>query len=110
VEALCQLFNTVGKQLEENPKSRTIIDSYFARMEQLTKNERLVSRMRFMVRDVLELRTNKWVPRREEVGFLLFSCIIIGNERLSSGKAFQHYGLLFPILVPLTGYPFAIDF
>lgn len=67
VEALCQLFNTVGKQLEENPKSRTIIDSYFARMEQLTNNQRLASRMRFMVRDVLDLRANKWIPRREEI-------------------------------------------
>lgn len=69
VEALCQLFNTVGKQLEENPKSRPIIDSYFASMKQLTNNQRLASRMRFMVRDVLELRANKWIPRREEVGF-----------------------------------------
>lgn len=28
-EALCLLFNTVGKELEENPMSRSIIDSYF---------------------------------------------------------------------------------
>lgn len=67
VEALCHLFNTVGKQLEENPKSRPIIDSYFALMKQLTNNQRLASRMRFMVRDVLELRANKWIPRREEI-------------------------------------------
>ena len=67
VEALCQLFNTVGKQLEESPKSRMIIDSYFARMKELSNNPHLVSRMRFMVRDVLDLRANKWIPRREEV-------------------------------------------
>uniref|UniRef100_A0A0C9S288 TSA: Wollemia nobilis Ref_Wollemi_Transcript_21688_3067 transcribed RNA sequence n=1 Tax=Wollemia nobilis TaxID=56998 RepID=A0A0C9S288_9CONI len=67
VEALCQLFNTVGKQLEENPKSRIINDSYFARMKELSKNSNLQSRMRFMVRDVLDLRANKWIPRREEV-------------------------------------------
>lgn len=67
VEALCQLFNTVGKQLEENPKSRPIIDSYFASMKQLTNTQSLASRMRFMVRDVLDLRANKWIPRREEI-------------------------------------------
>lgn len=67
VEALCHLFNTVGKQLEENPKSRSIIDSYFASMKQLANNQRLASRMRFMVRDVLELRASKWIPRREEI-------------------------------------------
>jgi translation initiation factor 4G len=80
VEALCQFFNTVGKQLEENPKSRPIIDSYFASMKQLTNTQSLASRMRFMVRDVLDLRANKWIPRREEVGFYLFSYMIIGNE------------------------------
>ncbi|GLJ48101.1 hypothetical protein SUGI_1015570 [Cryptomeria japonica] len=67
VEALCHLFNTVGKQLEENPKSRIINDSYFARMKELGNNPHLASRMRFMVRDVLDLRANKWIPRREEV-------------------------------------------
>eukprot|EP01018_Ginkgo_biloba_P036008 Gb_34750 [translate_table: standard] len=67
VEALCHLFNTVGKQLEENPKSRMVNDSYFARLKALSSSPHLVSRMRFMVLDVLDLRANKWIPRREEV-------------------------------------------
>ena len=52
VEALCHLFNTVGKQLEENPKSYIINDSYFARMKELSHNPHLAARMKFMVRDV----------------------------------------------------------
>eukprot|EP01018_Ginkgo_biloba_P010109 Gb_08610 [translate_table: standard] len=67
VEALCQLFNDVGKQLEESPKSRMIVDCYFAQMKELSNNPHLVSRMRIMVRDVLDLRANKWIPRWEEV-------------------------------------------
>eukprot|EP00252_Welwitschia_mirabilis_P019159 TRINITY_DN436_c0_g1_i1.p1 TRINITY_DN436_c0_g1~~TRINITY_DN436_c0_g1_i1.p1 ORF type:complete len:802 (-),score=177.60 TRINITY_DN436_c0_g1_i1:209-2614(-) len=67
VEALCQLFNTVGKQLEGNQRSQMLIDAYFARMKELSKSQQLPARMRFMVRDVLDLRANNWVPRREEV-------------------------------------------
>ncbi|GLU10278.1 hypothetical protein SLE2022_270970 [Rubroshorea leprosula] len=67
VEAICQFFNTIGKQLDESPKSRRINDMYFNRLKELTTNPQLAPRLRFMVRDVLDLRANNWVPRREEV-------------------------------------------
>ncbi|KAH9806324.1 eukaryotic translation initiation factor isoform 4G-1 [Citrus sinensis] len=67
VEAICQFVNTIGKQLDEGPKSRRINDMYFSRLKELTTNPQLAPRLRFMVRDVLDLRANNWVPRREEV-------------------------------------------
>ncbi|XP_073271991.1 eukaryotic translation initiation factor-like [Primulina huaijiensis] len=67
VEAICQFFNTIGNQLDENPKSKRINDMYFNRLKELSTNPRLATRMRFMVRNVLDLRANNWVPRREEV-------------------------------------------
>ncbi|KAL5215705.1 hypothetical protein ABZP36_007106 [Zizania latifolia] len=67
VEAICQFFNTIGKQLDENPKSRRINDTYFIQMKELTRNPQLAPRLRFMVRDVVDLRSNSWVPRREEI-------------------------------------------
>ncbi|KAJ6957010.1 hypothetical protein NC653_039052 [Populus alba x Populus x berolinensis] len=69
VEAICQFFNTIGKQLDENPKARRVNDVYFSRLKELTTNPHLEPRCRFMVRDVLDLRANSWVPRREEVNF-----------------------------------------
>ncbi|XP_010929170.1 eukaryotic translation initiation factor [Elaeis guineensis] len=67
VEAICQFFNTIGKQLDESPKSRRFNDAYFNRLKELTTNPQLAPRLRFMVRNVLDLRSNNWVPRREEV-------------------------------------------
>eukprot|EP01018_Ginkgo_biloba_P035996 Gb_19612 [translate_table: standard] len=67
VEALCVLFKTVGKQLEESTNSGMIIDKYFVRLKELSTSPNLVWRIRFMVRDVLDLRQNKWIPREEEV-------------------------------------------
>ena len=72
VEAICQFFNTIGKQLDKIPKSRRINDIYFSRLKDLTTNPQLAPRLRFMVRDVLDLRANNWVPRREEVSFHFF--------------------------------------
>ncbi|CAN6249239.1 unnamed protein product [Urochloa humidicola] len=67
VEAICHFFNTIGKQLDENPKSRRINDTYFIQMKELTTNPQLAPRLRFMVRNVIDLRSNNWVPRREEI-------------------------------------------
>ncbi|KAK8916743.1 Eukaryotic translation initiation factor isoform 4G-2 [Platanthera zijinensis] len=67
VEAICQFFNTIGKQLDASPKSRRYNDTYFNRLKELTINPQLAPRLRFMVRDVLDLRSHNWVPRREEV-------------------------------------------
>ncbi|XP_071742178.1 eukaryotic translation initiation factor-like isoform X2 [Rutidosis leptorrhynchoides] len=67
VEAICHFFNTIGKQLDEGPKSRRINDLYFIRLKELSTNQQLAPRMRFMVRDVIDLRSSNWIPRREEV-------------------------------------------
>ncbi|KAF8033738.1 hypothetical protein BT93_C0103 [Corymbia citriodora subsp. variegata] len=67
VEAICQFFNTIGKQLDEGPKSRRINDLYFSRLKELASNTQLAPRLRFMVQDVIDMRANNWVPRREEV-------------------------------------------
>lgn len=64
---MCQFFTTIGKQLDENPKSRRINDVYMSRLKELSTNSQLLPRLRFMVRDVLEVRSKNWVPRREEV-------------------------------------------
>ncbi|KAK1399907.1 eukaryotic translation initiation factor-like [Heracleum sosnowskyi] len=67
VEAICHFFKTIGKQLDENQKSKHINDVYFIRLKELSKNPQLASRLRFMVRDIIDQRSNGWVPRREEV-------------------------------------------
>ncbi|VFR01359.1 unnamed protein product [Cuscuta campestris] len=67
VEAICQFFKTIGKQIDESKRSKCINNTYFNRMKELSTNPNMAARLRFMIRDVLELRANNWVPRREEV-------------------------------------------
>ncbi|GAA0144702.1 translation initiation factor [Lithospermum erythrorhizon] len=67
VEAICLLLNTIGKHLNQHPTSKRLNDGYFDRLKDISADPQLAPRMRFMVRDVIDLSSNNWVPRREEV-------------------------------------------
>ncbi|KAI5061888.1 hypothetical protein GOP47_0022427 [Adiantum capillus-veneris] len=67
IEALCQLLRTVGKQLEESNKSTKVLEVYFSQLKEYCTSSRLPSRIRFLILNTIDLRANKWVPRREEV-------------------------------------------
>ena len=64
IEALCNLLTTVGKELDNSPKlPKQMMEMYFARLKALSESGSLDSRIRFLCRDVIELRKAKWVPR-----------------------------------------------
>ncbi|CAN8326664.1 unnamed protein product [Cochlearia groenlandica] len=67
VEALCQFFITIGKELDESQRSRGINEMYFLRLKELATHPMLTPRLRFMIQNVVDLRANRWVPRREEI-------------------------------------------
>jgi len=84
LEALCKLLTTVGKQLddvkgggkgEQRAKGRPPpehhekdIAFYYKQLKDLSTDKKsgLPARARFMIKDLLELRENDWVPRRIE--------------------------------------------
>lgn len=63
LECLCQIMKTVGHRLDTE-KAKALMNQYFERMQIFASNSELPSRIRFMLQDVLELRANRWVPRR----------------------------------------------
>lgn len=63
LECLCQIMKTVGHRLDTE-KAKALMNQYFERMQTIATNFDLPSRIRFMLQDVLELRQNRWVPRR----------------------------------------------
>lgn len=63
LECLCQIMKTCGKILESD-KGRCLVRQYFARLDKLAQNPNLPIRIRFMLRDTIELRMNNWVPRK----------------------------------------------
>ncbi|KAF9582192.1 hypothetical protein BGW38_000527 [Lunasporangiospora selenospora] len=66
-EGLCKLMTTIGALLDR-PEAKGHMDVYFVRMQELTKSSKLSSRVRFLVQDVIDMRANNWVSRREVSG------------------------------------------
>jgi len=67
LECLCNLLRTIGKDIDL-PKHKARIDAYFVQLKAITAQKPAVvsSRVRFMILDLIDLRSDKWVPRREE--------------------------------------------
>lgn len=63
IEALCRLLTTIGKSLEG--KSKEEMSRYFVILKELSENQSLPARNRFMLDDLIELRNNSWTPRNE---------------------------------------------
>jgi hypothetical protein len=68
VQQLCKLLVTVEGRLDKTPQQKKIMDEYWTKIEQASKNKLLASRLRFMIKDVVEQRKNNWVPRRKVSG------------------------------------------
>ncbi|KAH0449066.1 hypothetical protein IEQ34_022866 [Dendrobium chrysotoxum] len=67
IEALCRLISTIGEMIDHS-RTRERMDAYFEMMAQLSTNQKLSSRVRFMLKDTIDLRKNKWQQRRKVEG------------------------------------------
>ncbi|XP_051129976.1 eukaryotic translation initiation factor 4G-like isoform X2 [Andrographis paniculata] len=67
IEALCKLMSTIGEMID-HPRAKDHMDAYFDIMARLSNNMQLSSRVRFMLKDAIDLRKNKWQQRRKVEG------------------------------------------
>ena len=63
-EALCNLFRTIGDTID-NPKAQPYMMVYFGKIDKLSDDKALSSRLRFMYKDLIEMRSKGWKLRRE---------------------------------------------
>lgn len=63
-EAICSMFATIGLTIDR-PQSADFMKVCFDKIKKLSAEKSLPSRSRFMYKDLLDLRSNKWVPRRK---------------------------------------------
>jgi len=68
VESLVKLLRTIGRALDVSEKSKSMMDMYFARIKHLVDNKELNSRMRFMLMDVVDLRSKGWETKGTDKG------------------------------------------
>ncbi|CAN0036883.1 unnamed protein product, partial [Hapterophycus canaliculatus] len=65
LEALGKLIRTIGSTLDTD-KNTLYVKELFRLMDKIANNKNINSRMRFMIRDLEELRKHNWVPRRKQ--------------------------------------------
>lgn len=90
IECLCQIMRTCGRILDSD-KGRGLMDQYFRRMNSLAESRDLPLRIKFMLRDVIELRRDGWVPRKatSTEGPMPINQIRSDNEESSRGNGFH---------------------
>ena len=63
-EAIGSMFTTIGLTIDQ-PSAALFMKACFDKIERLSVEKQLNSRLRFMYKDLIDLRANKWVPRRK---------------------------------------------
>lgn len=68
IEAVCNLLSRTGKKLSESSTldAKAMMGKYFDPLQKLSKDRSLLSRTRFMLQDLIDLRNNGWNPRHDE--------------------------------------------
>lgn len=63
LECLCKLLTTIGEQVESEVKEQ--LEIVFKKMQEIVdrKSNKISSRVRFMLQDVIELKKRKWVAK-----------------------------------------------
>ncbi|RHY59288.1 hypothetical protein DYB38_008337, partial [Aphanomyces astaci] len=90
LEALCKMLATVGKKFDHKGV-KTAMTMILVRMVELSDMPSLPSRIRFLLKDVLEMRDHQWVPRRKELQQKTLQEVRKEAEKLQKlGKNAQH--------------------
>lgn len=68
MECLNKLLTTIGahleRQLETDTKRKGAMNRYFKDIKKISADKTFSSRIRFMLQDLMEMRANRWTPRR----------------------------------------------
>jgi len=63
IECLAHLMKTCGRILD-SAKAKMRMDQYFDRIRAIINNPEMPTRIKFLLQDVVEMRQNKWMPRK----------------------------------------------
>lgn len=64
-EAICSMFSTIGSTIDKL-HAANFMEVCFTKIEELSESKDLPVRSKFMYKDLIDLRSNNWIPRRKE--------------------------------------------
>jgi translation initiation factor 4G len=98
LEAACEVIATAGAALEETARSKTRLDNIFTQLGRLSNSRGYAPRIRFVIRDVIDLRSQHWVARRET-----FTAKKLDEIRSDAQAELGIVDVVIPGLEPLPG-------
>ncbi|CAF1326460.1 unnamed protein product [Rotaria sordida] len=70
LDCLCRLLRSVGETLEikakKNSNTKKILLTHYRKLENITRQSNISSRIRFAIQDIMEMRKNGWIARRPQ--------------------------------------------
>jgi len=74
------MISICGKQLSSSAdkKGRDALEGYMTRLQRLQEAKELSSRIRFVVRDVIDMRRNKWCVDGGGGGWFFLCVVCVG--------------------------------
>ncbi|KAI9886905.1 MAG: hypothetical protein M1823_001274 [Watsoniomyces obsoletus] len=68
VESLTKLLRTIGGDLDQTERGKSFMNAYFQRINDMVDLPGLPSRLRFMLMDIIELRSKGWQSKERNKG------------------------------------------
>jgi len=65
IECLCKLLTTIG-QMIDHARAKPHMDQYFTRMAEMSQNQSLANRLRYMLQETIDLRRGNWTCRKAD--------------------------------------------
>ena len=62
LECLTKILQTVGKKLDQG-QGKNLMDQYLERIKKIQTQKDLPIRLKFILQDIVDLRTKNWIPR-----------------------------------------------
>jgi hypothetical protein len=62
LECLTKIMQTVGKKLDQG-QGKNLMDQYLERIKKIQTQKDLPIRIKFILQDIVDLRSNHWIPR-----------------------------------------------
>jgi translation initiation factor 4G len=93
-EAICSMFATIGSTIDTGAAA-SFMKVCFGKIDKMSKDQSMPSRSRFMYKDLIELRQNRWIPRRKEEKALTLDEIrkeVEREERKQAQESAQNHG------------------
>ena len=105
LECLTKIMQTVGKKLDQG-QGKNLMDQYLERIKKIQTQKDLPLRIRFILQDIVDLRSNNWIPRLAFIEKETKLTDDDGNQQTQPTYKYQPINPLIPSLTKPFAHPF----